>query len=364
MKKIIWTALLALLLGACTQNNPTDRFTIKGHLDQLPEGMVKLSSIVDGNPVVIDSVQSKNGEFEFSGKVQSPELYLISFDNQRGRIRVFVVPGEIKISGTLDNYTIEGSEPEALLETFDNSLEKFDNERRTIYGDYKAAQQAGDKEKMKKIEDRFDEIEEEEKSYIIDFAKTNNTSVVAPYVTLRYIYYFDLDDLNEIAGSLSASLDSSEYVTSLEKQIEKMDNVQIGKQAPVFVQNDTAGKPVSIEDFRGKYLLIDFWASWCSPCRAESPNLVAAYHKYKDKGFTILGVSLDRDKQRWLQAIADDKLNWTQVSDLKFWDNEASNLYAVSSIPSNFLLDPKGIIIAKDLRGDDLNDKLKEIFKE
>jgi peroxiredoxin len=143
-----------------------------------------------------------------------------------------------------------------------------------------------------------------------------------------------------------------------------MDNVQIGKQAPVFVQNDTAGKPVSIEDFRGKYLLIDFWASWCSPCRAESPNLVAAYHKYKDKGFTILGVSLDRDKQRWLQAIADDKLNWTQVSDLKFWDNEASNLYAVSSIPSNFLLDPKGIIIAKDLRGDDLNDKLKEIFKE
>ncbi len=364
MKKIIWTALFALLLGACTRNSPTDHFTIKGKLDNLPEGMVKLSGIVDGNPVVIDSVQSANGEFEFSGTIQSPELYLISFDGQRGRIRVFVAPGDIEISGTPDDYTIKGSEPEALLETFDKSLEEFDNERRTIYGDYKTAQQVGDKEKMKKIEDRFDEIEEEEKSYIIDFAKTNNTSVVAPYVALRYIYYFDLDDLNEIAGSLSASLNNSEYVKSLSKQIEKLTNVQIGKPAPLFTQNDTAGKPVSIENFQGKYVLIDFWASWCSPCRAESPNLVAAYDKYKDKGFTILGVSLDRNKQRWLQAIADDNLNWTQVSDLKYWDNEVSDLYGVSSIPSNFLLDPKGIIIAKDLRGDDLNEKLEEIFKE
>jgi peroxiredoxin len=149
------------------------------------------------------------------------------------------------------------------------------------------------------------------------------------------------------------------------ERIEIAKKVGIGRIAPDFTQNDTLGNPVSLSSFRGKFLLIDFWASWCGPCRQENPNVVAAFKKYNNKGFDILGVSLDQPtgKEKWLKAIHDDNLTWTQVSDLKFWGNAVAAQYGIQAIPQNFLLDPNGKIIGKNLRGEALNKKLEEIIK-
>ena len=157
---------------------------------------------------------------------------------------------------------------------------------------------------------------------------------------------------------------SPDIRTMLEQKIKRMDAYRIGGEAPLFTQNDTEGNPVSLEDFKGKVVLLDFWASWCGPCRRENPNVVKVYDQYKDKGFEILGVSLDKDKGRWMDAIAKDNLTWPQVSDLKGWSNEVGKMYGVSSIPHTVLIDEEGKILALKLRGDALEKKLEEIFAE
>jgi peroxiredoxin len=174
----------------------------------------------------------------------------------------------------------------------------------------------------------------------------------------------DVAEVEPLYESLSDGLKKSEQGRQLKSAIDALKLTAIGAMAPDFIQNDVNGVPVRLSSFKGKYVLIDFWASWCGPCRQENPNVVRTYNKYKNKNFTILGVSLDREngKSAWLAAIKNDGLTWTQVSDLKYWNNLAAAVYGVRSIPQNFLIDPTGKIVAKDLRGDDLDNKLAELL--
>jgi peroxiredoxin len=191
------------------------------------------------------------------------------------------------------------------------------------------------------------------------------TSYVTPFVlTATYSFQEDILKLEERYNKLAPIIKKSKAGKNLSLFIAEKKVGSVGTMAMDFIQPDTTGKPIALSSFKGKYVLLDFWASWCGPCRDENPTVVENYHQFKGKNFTVLGVSLDRpgQKERWLNAIKEDKLAWTQVSDLQFWSNAAAQLYKVQGIPQNFLIDPSGKIVAKNLRGPALRDKLCEVL--
>jgi peroxiredoxin len=327
-----------------------------------------------------DSANVQNGSFHFTGAVAQPaqaSLYLnknplvnkVAKGENLDIFRFYVEAGKINLNSTdsLKHITVTGSpinkdytEWKALRKPAENKLDALDKEFDKLSDSQKKDQQI------------FTGMIAREKQYMqelnvagLEFAKTHPNSYLSLLSLKQAAAGAETTEAAEQAyQNLSPQLRNTEIGKSIPVLLASSAKTKIGSPAIDFTQTTPEGKAVKLSDFKGKYILIDFWASWCAPCRNENPNLVAAYNKYKDKGFTVLGVSLDNPgkKEAWLKAIADDKLTWTQVSDLKGWDNMAALQYGVRSIPANFLVDTTGKIIAKNLKGETLNNKLTELF--
>lgn len=334
------------------------------------EGLaVSLMKNVGNSQENLNSALVKDGKFLMEGKaINYPEMVFLTIPGKRERASFFLENSEITITGHIDSLTkvkVTGSKTQDEFSTFVGKINPIVSKAQNNSKAIQAALQNKDTATVSKIRKEMDAVSIQIDNLQKEFIRNNPKSYVVPIILSGLFNKLTIEENESIIKSLDPGVARTSMVLSIKERIEAQKVVSIGKKAPEFTMNDVSGVPVPLSSKIGsKLLLIDFWAGWCGPCRKENPNVVKVYEQYKEKGFDVLGVSLDRSKDEWVKAIATDKLPWTQVSDLLFWNNAAAKLYAVNSIPANFLLDEKGIIIAKNLRGDALLDKVKELLRE
>jgi len=346
-------------------------FQINGNIDGLKEGaaILKLRQF-EGGYKTIDSTALSNGSFSLRGKIKIPEMYALIFSDgkeDQGKMQFFVDPGEMTVNTTLDKIkegTVTGSVTHGKHKAFQQHLKQWDDQIDVIYKKAGEAEKAKDTSKEKIYQAAMDSLFDAKQDFITRHVESHSTEPLTPYLALRYLANsLPLPKLTKIADGLAPQLGPSRYTRSLKQFVEVRINTSVGKAATDFTLESPEGKQVALSSTKGKVVLLDFWASWCGPCRKENPNVVEAYKKFKDKGFTVFGVSFDRNKEKWMAAIDKDELTWSHVSDLKGWDSAAGKLYGVRSIPHSVLLDKDGKILAKNLKGKELHEKLAEVLK-
>jgi peroxiredoxin len=365
-----------LPFAAMAQTQP---FTVKGKLGNIKAPAKAYLQYRKDGATITDSVDISNGAFEFKGTAGASPIQAVLRLNKAGNgltksrdgQQIYLEPGVIEVKNAADSLrtaTVSGTPTNAENQAYKTAMKPVNDIYETMTAKMKAAspaqrESAEYKQEMEAMDKKADDLTEPINK---KFVKTYPKSVISLDVLRSLAYGADYAEIAPLYASLSPSLKESESGKKFGEQLAKMKNVALGATAPDFAMADTSGKVVKLSSFRGRYLLVDLWASWCGPCRQENPNVVRTFNKYKDRNFTVLGVSLDRPdaKDKWIKAIKDDGLTWTHVSDLKFWNNEVAQMYGVQAIPQNFLLDPNGKVIAKNLRGDALDAKLAEVLSK
>jgi peroxiredoxin len=374
--KLFFGVLLALPMVGLAQNTKIsaktsaaapaggeNQFAITGTVKGATENS-RVSLTDASNPTdTVAEARVKGGQFVLSGHVSEPNLYELNFDAVKKKAPLFMGNDKMSVSGSTEDMKelkVSGSSSNDDFVAFQTLFNPYFARLNALMTTANSPAGAAIKDSLfrqyKKLTDSI--------FVVIDgFIEKKKSSYVAPFVLVVVNQLTeDVAAQDRRLHSLSPEVQKGYYAQYLQKIVDDAKIGAVGTEAIDFTQNDTSGHAVTLSSFKGKYVLVDFWASWCGPCRMENPNVVNTYQKFKSKNFTVLGVSLDKAKEPWVKAIKDDGLAWTQVSDLKYWYNEAAAKYHIQSIPQNLLVDPSGKIVGRNLRGADLQARLCELL--
>ncbi len=356
-----------LTLFSCGGTDATgEKVVITGNLQNVPQGVVVLSQYTDSRPKVLDTLEIKsNGDFSFEfDSISAPTFYELNLYGQRVvKLALFTEDVDVKFNfSDPTSLQIEGSKDSKEMLKLEKLMEEYQVKVNQLNERYYEAMSKNDAPVIQQIQVDAMTLESQQVVSVKEMIESMGNSFASLAAIGLLNPQNDFPFIDALVTELNDNYPGSPAILQMKQQLDELRALAVGQEAPDIVLPDPSGKSTKLSDLRGKYVLIDFWAAWCKPCRQENPNVVRLYTQYNSKGFEVFGVSLDRSREDWIKAIADDRLNWTQVSDLLYFNSAAAELYQIQAIPATYLIDPDGKIIAKDLRGPSLEAKLAELF--
>lgn len=365
MKKLLFAVVaISVLFAACDTQK---KYELSGKIEGQSEGKIYLNIEKDRELVKIDSADLVNGVFKLEGSVVVADLYYLQIDDKRGAIPVFLENAPISVEANMENLReakVTGSVSQDLNNSFVAKMSGFKAKQEPIVTAYKKAMSEKDEAGAEKAIKEYETLEAEKVEIVKSFVKENSNSVVASFIAQRNLLNkIEVSEMEVLYNAFGEDVKASRSALAIKSKLDILKNIAVGQPAPDFTLNTPEGTPMSLSSLKGKVVVIDFWASWCGPCRRENPHMVEIYNELSSKGVEFLGVSLDENKDKWLKAIEDDGLIWKHVSDLKGWDSVAGKLYGINGIPATVLIDQNGNIVAHKVFGEELKAEIEKLLK-